>query len=81
VPRALGCACASPQTIRLEPPADRRCKRCYGCTVVLSRLPSHDKVMGKNRVARAPPAALRALRYPRTQNTQNLAARAAQRSA
>ena len=31
---------------------DRKCRRCYGCNVVLSRLPSHDNVLGKNRVVR-----------------------------
>ena len=41
------------QSVRLEPPADKRCKKCYGCSVILTRLPSHDNVMGKNRVARA----------------------------
>ena len=42
----------SPQGLTLTPGEKGHCTRCYGCSVVLERLPAHDVVLGRQRVVR-----------------------------
>ena len=42
-----------PQGLTLTPGEEGHCTRCYGCSVTLERLPSHDVVLGRERVVRS----------------------------
>ena len=62
---SLRCLTLSLQAAVLVPDDTGHCKKCYGCNVVLHRLPSKDAVAGEERTASPRPARWAPLRGPR----------------